>query len=182
MITCPIPVSYSMLYWHDGGRPVCLYDYLSYTSVIKYAVLTRWQSPSTSVLYQCHCPLHIHIENTGIVYTHWYLLQERFIITESLIADYEDILTGLLDGVTYDVGGVRHLCKSISDAMKSRTKALNIPRYKIVVHVTIGEVGSHSLLQASRCMWNTDMDTHCTVEYKNQSLYACATIYVIYVD
>ena len=155
-----------------------------------------------SVLYQCHIvccidttavaqyicgipvslsPAYTH-RNTGIVYTHWYLLQERFIITESLIADYEDILTGLLDGVTYDVGGVRHLCKSISDAMKSRTKALNIPRYKIVVHVTIGEVGSHSLLQASRCMWNTDMDTHCTVEYKNQSLYACATIYVIYVD
>lgn len=42
-----------------------------------------------------------------------------------------------------------------------------MPRYKLVVQVTIGESKHQGAFIASRCLWNPATDNYCTLEYKN---------------
>jgi len=50
---------------------------------------------------------------------------------------------------------------------------LNIPRYKIVVQVTIGEVKSQGVRVASRCLWDTESDNYASYSFKNVRVHAC---------
>merc|ERR1719471_2182076 len=47
----------------------------------------------------------------------------------------------------------------IAEQVKARIKAeLNIPRYKVVVQVTLGEVKNQGVRVASKCLWDADSD------------------------
>lgn len=46
---------------------------------------------------------------------------------------------------------------------------LNMPRYKVVVQSTIGELKDQGVRIASRCLWDTANDNYASVSYKNVS-------------
>mmetsp|Transcript_30790 Transcript_30790/g.101033 ORF Transcript_30790/g.101033 Transcript_30790/m.101033 type:complete len:97 (+) Transcript_30790:2202-2492(+) len=50
-----------------------------------------------------------------------------------------EVLTEALAGQTYQGDQVQQQTKSIADNVKDRLKALNLPRYKYMVQVVIGE-------------------------------------------
>ena len=60
----------------------------------------------------------------------------------------------------------------ISEQVKARIKQeLNIPRYKIVVQVTIGEMRSQGIRVASKCLWDADSDNYASYSYQNVSFH-----------
>ena len=96
------------------------------------------------------------------------------------LQDYERILEDQLSGIEYSHHKAAQLSKSVSDAIKARSKLAHSSRYKIIVYVTIVERSHTDAIQACRCVWNTDTDLSYTMEYKNQSIYASVSIFAVY--
>lgn len=44
---------------------------------------------------------------------------------------------------------------------------MSIPRYKIVVQVSIGEVKNQTVRVTSKCLWDSENDNYCSVTSKN---------------
>ena len=63
-----------------------------------------------------------------------------------------------------------------------RTEECNIPRYKIVVQVTVGQMKDQGVPVASRCLWDTATDNYTSVEYQNQHLWCSAMIFGLYTE
>ena len=93
-----------------------------------------------------------------------------------------DILFNHLENVKYDPARCKDLSLQLSDEIKTRLKSIVHKRYKLIVNLTIGQNLGNSVIVASRSLWNTDTDNGCTVQYKNNSLYAIATIFAAYYD
>mmetsp|Transcript_20612 Transcript_20612/g.40819 ORF Transcript_20612/g.40819 Transcript_20612/m.40819 type:complete len:146 (-) Transcript_20612:216-653(-) len=75
------------------------------------------------------------------------------------------------------------LTKEISDKIKQKCKAeLNIPRYKIIVQVTIGQMKNQGVSVGSRCLWDTATDNYASARFQNQYIWASAVVFGIYTD
>ena len=94
----------------------------------------------------------------------------------------KEILTLKLDSVLqYQVETIQTLTKEISETIKQRLKELNLPRYKYVVQVFIGEQKGQGVRVSNRCFWDYETD-HCASEtYSNDNIFCLATAYGIYV-
>jgi len=75
------------------------------------------------------------------------------------------------------------LSKHIADEIKNRClKELNLPRYKLVVQVTIGQMKDQGVLITSRCMWDTVNDNYASVHIKNQHIWASVLVFGLYAE
>jgi hypothetical protein len=75
------------------------------------------------------------------------------------------------------------LSKGIADKIKEQCKtAMNVPRYKIMVQVTIGQMKDQGVKITSRCLWDTAMDNYATISFKNQHIWASAIVFAMYTD
>ncbi len=75
------------------------------------------------------------------------------------------------------------LSKDIADKIKEKCKAsLNIPRYKIVVQTTIGQMNAAGVKITSRCLWDTATDNYATVSFQNQHIWASTIVFGLYTD
>ncbi len=58
----------------------------------------------------------------------------------------------------------------IAEQVKQRIKSeMNIPRYKIVVQVIIGEMKDQGVRVASKCLWDADSDNYASYSFRNVS-------------
>ena len=107
---------------------------------------------------------------------------EKFIAKE--VSDImQRALQQKLRDVTYDAGLCAKFSCSLTNIIKSRIQEnLDLPRYKVVVNVVIGENKGQSLQMASRCLWNDATDRCATSCYQNRSLFAVATAHGVYFD
>lgn len=46
---------------------------------------------------------------------------------------------------------------------------MNIPRYKVVIQTTIGQMCDQGIRVASRCLWDLTTDNYSAVNYTNVS-------------
>ena len=90
------------------------------------------------------------------------------------------VLEKYLLNQSYDPNVCRELSKTVSDELKSRIKSLNLDRYKLVVLVHIGSVDGQWVEVASRCLMDCQTDNFASSFFKNDSLYAVATVYGMY--
>ncbi|KAL7470205.1 hypothetical protein ACHAXS_010438 [Conticribra weissflogii] len=75
------------------------------------------------------------------------------------------------------------LTKEITDRIKQKCKAeLHIPRYKIIVQVTIGQMKNQGVSISSRCLWDTATDNYASAKFQNQYIWASAVVLGIYAD
>lgn len=58
---------------------------------------------------------------------------------------------------------------AISHMLVCFTEDCNIPRYKIIVQVTTGELKDQGVRVASRCLWDTATDNYASSSFKNVS-------------
>ncbi|PAA72930.1 hypothetical protein BOX15_Mlig024020g1 [Macrostomum lignano] len=74
------------------------------------------------------------------------------------------------------------MSQSISQVIRSRMKELQSPagRYKVISLCSIGARGPHGLSMASRCLWDDSVDNFVSSQFDNNSLYAVATVFVVY--
>ncbi|XP_076829018.1 dynein light chain Tctex-type 5 isoform X3 [Brachyhypopomus gauderio] len=68
------------------------------------------------------------------------------------------------------------------EVVKARVKDLMIPRYKIIVVISIGQLADHSMQMSSRCLWDAANDTCASHTFKNSSLFAVANVYGVYFE
>ncbi|XP_015492391.1 tctex1 domain-containing protein 1 isoform X3 [Parus major] len=93
-----------------------------------------------------------------------------------------EVLGSALREQRYEPGPCREAAKDIAEVVKARVKALQLPRYKIVVVAHIGQLGQQSLQISSRCLWDPHTDTFSSYVFKNTSLFAVANVYGVYFE
>ena len=97
-------------------------------------------------------------------------------------ATTEQVLADMLNGLEYDPQSASNLSRTISNMVKDKMKKMNMPRFKFVVSVVIGQKGGQCMKVTSRCMWNAKTDSFTSVQYENNTLAACVTVHGIYMD
>ncbi|EDO33655.1 predicted protein, partial [Nematostella vectensis] len=102
------------------------------------------------------------------------------------VAKVEEIIRGVLSetlsSVEYNVTKAKEKCKSISNSIKERVKALELPRYKLVVLAHVGGNQGQEIKVTSRCVWSHEFDNYATASYCNSSVFAQATVYGIFFE
>mmetsp|Transcript_20883 Transcript_20883/g.61011 ORF Transcript_20883/g.61011 Transcript_20883/m.61011 type:complete len:138 (-) Transcript_20883:626-1039(-) len=94
-----------------------------------------------------------------------------------------EVLESELAGKEYDEDVSKEQIVAICDKIKARVKGeCNIPRYKIIVQVTLGQMKDQGVRVASRCLWDTGTDNYASVKYQNQHLWSCAMIFGLYTE
>ncbi|KAM9500462.1 dynein light chain Tctex-type 5 [Clarias gariepinus] len=94
----------------------------------------------------------------------------------------KDVLTSYLQEEKYEPELCRQMTKTIAEVVKARVKDLMIPRYKIIVMISIGQLVEQNMRMASRCLWDAATDTFSTYSFKNSSLFAVANVYALYYE
>mmetsp|Transcript_54219 Transcript_54219/g.86188 ORF Transcript_54219/g.86188 Transcript_54219/m.86188 type:complete len:134 (-) Transcript_54219:173-574(-) len=70
----------------------------------------------------------------------------------------------------------------LSNDIKAAVKELNIPRYKIIVQVVIGEQASQGVRVASKCLWDVSSDNWASYTYTSQSIFAVGMVFGCYFE
>lgn len=94
----------------------------------------------------------------------------------------ERVLVGELDNKEYCEDSAKEWIASIGNTIKSEIKCLTVPRYKIVVQVTIGQMKDQGVSVASRCLWDITFDNYTSVNFTNSSLWANVMVFGVYTD
>ncbi|KAK2860826.1 hypothetical protein Q7C36_004992 [Tachysurus vachellii] len=94
----------------------------------------------------------------------------------------KDVLSSYLQEEKYEPELCRQMTKTISEVVKARVKDLMIPRYKIIVMISIGQLAEQNVRMASRCVWDAATDTFSSYAFKNSSLFAVANVYAVYFE
>lgn len=135
---------------------------------------------STVDHYTSHYPYHssVRLENTYRLGPH----DGQKFNSARVSRLVHEIMRNHLDNVKYEPNKCKDLVQLLTDEIKTRTKSILYKRYKLIVNLTIGQSVGSSLIMASRSLWNPETDNECTVTYKNNSLFAIATIFACYYD
>mmetsp|Transcript_26362 Transcript_26362/g.38580 ORF Transcript_26362/g.38580 Transcript_26362/m.38580 type:complete len:152 (+) Transcript_26362:165-620(+) len=106
----------------------------------------------------------------------------------------QDVLKDELDGkiderwmeewVEYNTADdFESLSKDIADKIKTKCKnTLNLPRYKLIVQVTIGQKKDQGVSITSRCLWDTSTDNYASVSYQDAFIWASALVFGLYIE
>lgn len=66
-------------------------------------------------------------------------------------------------------------------ALRGRIKSeFDLPRYKLVVQVLIGEQRGEGIRYGGRCLWDPNTDAYAEDTYRNDSLFCVASAYGVY--
>jgi hypothetical protein len=75
------------------------------------------------------------------------------------------------------------LSKDIADKIKEKIKVtFNIPRFKLITQVTIGQKKDQGVRITSRCLWDTATDNYSTATFQNKHIWASAIVFGMYTD
>ncbi len=75
------------------------------------------------------------------------------------------------------------LSKDISNKIKDNCKTtLALPRYKLIVQVSIGQMKDQGVRVTSRCLWETSTDNYAAATFQNQHIWASAIVFGLYTD
>ena len=94
----------------------------------------------------------------------------------------EQILNENLANEKYEGEKCSKLCTSLSRLIQDKVKTIGLERYKLITLVMIGENKSQSTRVASRCLWNENFDNYASASFRNESMFAQATVYGIYLE
>ncbi|NWY42323.1 TC1D4 protein, partial [Sylvia atricapilla] len=94
----------------------------------------------------------------------------------------ERTLACALGTAAYNPQGSAPLAQSLTELLQNQAKEVVPPRYKLVCHVVLGQQGQHSLVVASRGLWDPETDSFASATFSNASLFAVATVYGVYFE
>ncbi|XP_029441531.1 tctex1 domain-containing protein 2-like [Rhinatrema bivittatum] len=94
----------------------------------------------------------------------------------------EEYLPKRLGHVTYDPKLGSELAKEVAEELKQRVKSLVPPRYKVLTFVALAERGQEDLVVVSRCLWDAHADNYVSHNYKNDSLFCVACVFMAYCE
>jgi len=90
------------------------------------------------------------------------------------------VLKAKLTNVTYHADNTSTWTREIADDIKMRLKELGLERYKFVVQVVIGEQKGEGVRMGCRCFWDPSTDNYAEEVFTNESIFAVAAAFGIY--
>ena len=91
-----------------------------------------------------------------------------------------NILEAELGGQTYQLDLCTVQTKKICDDIRNKLKEQNLPRYKYMVQVVIGQQRGEGVRMGCRTFWDADTDAYASETFINDSLFCVATAYAVY--
>ena len=89
--------------------------------------------------------------------------------------------TNLSDQI-YRTREASSLVTFLSTSLSNRVKMIDMPRYKIVVNVVLGQNCNQSLKMATRCLLDASLDNFACATFKNKSMFAIGIIHGVYCE
>ena len=93
-----------------------------------------------------------------------------------------EVLHEMLKDHTYKQDEAPELTKQIADRVKNRLKLLELPRYKYMVQVVVGEQRGEGVRMGCRTFWDRDTDAYASETFTNDSIFCVATAYAVYLN
>uniref|UniRef100_A0A7S0SLD6 Tctex1 domain-containing protein 2 n=1 Tax=Mantoniella antarctica TaxID=81844 RepID=A0A7S0SLD6_9CHLO len=90
------------------------------------------------------------------------------------------VLKDKLEGVVYHADNTSLWCREISDEIKHKLKTMGLERYKFVVQVVIGEQKGEGVRMGCRCFWDPKTDNYAEEVFNNESIFAVAAAFGVY--
>jgi len=107
--------------------------------------------------------------------------EEKFLPSKVTEAT-EKVMSEYLRDKEYNAEDAKAWTLEIANDIKAAVKELNIPRYKLIVQVVIGEQGSQGVRIASKCLWDSTSDNWSSHTFANDSLFATAMVFGCYYE
>uniref|UniRef100_A0A0G4GA79 Uncharacterized protein n=1 Tax=Chromera velia CCMP2878 TaxID=1169474 RepID=A0A0G4GA79_9ALVE len=98
---------------------------------------------------------------------------------EGVIAD---VMKEMLADKEYNSDSAKIWTLELCNEIKARCKDLNMPRYKLIVQVVIGENAGQGIRVSSKCLWDVNLDNWASYSYRNQSLFAVGMVFGCYYE
>ncbi|KAI0979232.1 hypothetical protein GJ496_005441 [Pomphorhynchus laevis] len=94
----------------------------------------------------------------------------------------QDYLKEKLSKVKYDPEVCTNLSKQMVDELKQRVKAMGYERYKLVVHLIIGQKDpqADNLQMAARCFWDAETDGLAHCHFVSDEIFCAALVFASY--
>lgn len=106
---------------------------------------------------------------------------ERFVPSE-VERIIVQIMEAKLKNATFDDTQCKVIALELCAEIKEKVKALNIPRYKIVLQSVIGEVKGQGAYVASRCLWDTETDNYASFSFQNSSMFCTVMVFGLFLE
>jgi len=74
----------------------------------------------------------------------------------------------------------KEICSECHDKVKDSMG--ETPRYKLIFNVSVGENNGQGARQASRCLWDRDLDSSATATWTNGRVYAVAMCFALFFE
>ncbi|KAB7502402.1 Tctex1 domain-containing protein 2 [Armadillidium nasatum] len=69
---------------------------------------------------------------------------------------------------------------SLAEIVRNKISDLNLPQYRYVVHVVIGEQRGEGVKVAARCLWDSDADGHAFDNFISETFFCNITVFGLY--
>lgn len=96
-----------------------------------------------------------------------------FYVTPSLIHFF-------FKGKEYSSKDVSSWCRQIVNDINRRIRDLEIPRYKHIVQIMLGEQTGAGCRYIARCHWDASCDSKVTEQYKSETIICIVTVFGVY--
>ncbi|KAF6207652.1 hypothetical protein GE061_016099 [Apolygus lucorum] len=83
----------------------------------------------------------------------------------------------LLTGKKYSDEEAEEVSMHVADHIRNRIQSALAPRYKIIVHVMLGEFKGAGVKSGARCLWDPECDAYVSEHFINESLFCVATVF-----
>ncbi|KAI8510172.1 hypothetical protein Bbelb_126000 [Branchiostoma belcheri] len=94
----------------------------------------------------------------------------------------KDVLESRLGEERYRPEDSNGLAMELAEAIKTRVKALQVPRYKLVCFVHLGTGKKSEVQLSSQCIWNPDTDIYADFTFTNHHMFAVGIVWGIYYE
>lgn len=123
------------------------------------------------------------LENDIMMENSFRMEPDELFLTEKSRGIIREVLEAHLKGKSYLAEESKRLSIEISEEIKRKVKAKTpAGRYKLVCVVWIGQVSGQGVHIASRCLWNSRFDNFAQESYKNDHLFAQASVFAVFVE
>lgn len=93
-----------------------------------------------------------------------------------------EILHTNLEGVSYDHKECKNKSSELSCEIHDRLKKLSQNNYKITVLIYLGEIRDEGIEVSSQCIWDSKCDCVVISCFKNETLFAIASVFASHLD
>lgn len=123
------------------------------------------------------------LENLTMQENTYKMEPDEFFLTGKARVIIRDVLEAHLKAKSYIAEESKRLSVEISEEIKRKVKAeAPVERYKLVCVVWIGQQLGQGVHISSRCLWNASFDNFAQETYRNDDLFAQASVYAVFVE